>query len=132
MYWDLSGDYNAQGIETCMMCRAAAIPPHGGNGSLYYLPYCNSQHPARLLIAVLLYFLQVRHRKYAAMVVVLSQKYSLTYGLTLTCLSYAAILCGTTIWCCTNTYGTKDAHYVTEGTQTTDLTSCLAGTMHTV
>ena len=39
-------------------------------------------------------------------------------------------LYGTMIWCCANTYGTKDAHCVTKGTQTTDLTSCLAGAMH--
>ena len=34
---------------------------------------------------VLLYFLQVQHHEYAVAVMVLSQMYSLTYGLTLTC-----------------------------------------------
>ena len=47
---------------------------------------------------VLLYFLQVRHHEYAAVVMVLSQKYSSTYGLTLTHLSYAANLSSATIW----------------------------------
>ena len=47
---------------------------------------------------VLLYFLRVRRHEYAAAVMVLSQKYSSTYGLTLTCLSYAANLSGATIW----------------------------------
>ena len=79
---------------------------------------------------VLLYFLRVRRHEYAAAVVVLSQKYSLTYGLTLTRLSYAANLYGTTIQHCANAYSTKDAHYITEGTQTTDITSCPAGAMH--
>ena len=74
--------------------------------------------------------LRVWHHEYAAAVVVLSQKYSLTYDLTLTCLSYAANLCGTTIGHCANAYGTKDAHYVTKGTQTTDLTSCPVGVTH--
>ena len=47
---------------------------------------------------VLLYFLQVQHHEYAAAVMVLSWKYSSTFGLTLTCLSYAANLSGATIW----------------------------------
>ena len=52
-----------------------------------------------------------------AAVVVLSWSYSLIYGLTL--LGYAANLSGTMIWHCINAYGTKDAHCVTKGTQTT-------------
>ena len=47
---------------------------------------------------VLLYFLRVRHHEYAVAVMVLSQKYSSTYGLTLTRLSYAANLSGAMIW----------------------------------
>ena len=62
-----------------------------------YMPYCGNQYPERLLIAVLLYFLWVQCHKYAAAVVVLSQRYSSTYGLTLTHLSYVANLSGTTI-----------------------------------
>ena len=50
-----------------------------------------------LLIAVLLYFLRVQCHEYPAAVMVLSQKYSLTYGFTLTHLSYAANLSGATI-----------------------------------
>ena len=46
---------------------------------------------------VLLYFLQVQHHEYAAAVMVLSQKYSSTYGLTLTHLSYVANLGSATI-----------------------------------
>ena len=63
--------------------------------------------------------LWVRHHEYVAAVMVLSQKYSSTYGLTLTHLSYAANLSSATIQCCTDTYGTKDADYRNEGTQTT-------------
>ena len=63
---------------------------------------------------VLLYFLQVWHHKYAAAVVVLSQMYSSTYGLTPTRLSYAANLSGAMIQHCTNAYGTKDTHYQNE------------------
>ena len=48
---------------------------------------------------VLLYYLWVRLHEYVAAVMVLSWKYSSTYGLTLTCLSYAANLSGATIWC---------------------------------
>ena len=44
-----------------------------------------------------LLFLWVRHNEYAAAVMVLSQKYSSTYGLTLMRLSYAANLSGATI-----------------------------------
>ena len=55
----------------------------------------------------------------------------LTYGITLICLSYAANLCGAMIRHCAKAYSTKDAHYVTKGTQTTDLTSCPVGVMHT-
>ena len=48
---------------------------------------------------VLLYFLRVRCHEYAAAVMVLSWKYSSTYHLTLTHLSYAANLSSATIWC---------------------------------
>ena len=102
----------------------------GGDTSPQYPPYCSNQCLARLLVTVLLYFLQVRHHEYEAAVVVLSWKYSLTYSLTLTRLSDAANLCGATIRCCTNAYGNKDAHYVTKETQTTDITSCPAGATH--
>ena len=78
------------------------------------MPFYGNQRLARLLIAVLLYFLWVRHHEYAAAVMVLSQKYSSTYGLTLTRLSYAANLSGAMIRCCTGKYGTKDAHYQNE------------------
>ena len=61
-------------------------------------------------------------------VVVPSWSYSLIYGLTR--LDYVVNLCGATIRCCTNAYGTEEAHYVTKGTQTTDVTSCLVGAMH--
>ena len=52
-----------------------------------------------------------------AAVVVLSQSYSLIYSLML--LGYAVNLSGAMIGRCTNAYGTKDAHCVTKGTQTT-------------
>ena len=48
---------------------------------------------------MLLYFLWVRHHKYVAAVMVLSQKYSSTYSLTLMHLSYAANLSSATIRC---------------------------------
>ena len=64
--------------------------PPGDDTVSAVLPYCSNQCPVRLLITVLLYFLQVQHHKYVVVVVVLSRKYSLTYGLTLMCLSYAA------------------------------------------
>ena len=86
----------------------------GGDLSAQYVPYCGNQHPAGLLIVVLLYFLRVRHHEYAAAVMVLSRKYSSTYGLTVTHLSYVENLSGATIWCCTDAYGTKDAHYRNE------------------
>ena len=57
-----------------------------------------------------------------------SLKYSLIYSLTR--LHYAANLCGATIRHCTNAYGTKDTHYVTKGTQTTHIMSCLVGATH--
>ena len=87
-------------------------PPGGdsSDSSSQYALYCGNQCLARLLIAVLLYFLQVQHHEYAAAVMVLSWMYSLTYGLTLMHLSYAANLCGTIIWCCANAYSTKNAH----------------------
>ena len=68
-------------------CVGDALP--GGDSNTQYAPYCGNQHPVRLLITVLLYFLRVRHHQYVAAVVVLSWKYSSTYSLTLTCLSYA-------------------------------------------
>ena len=46
---------------------------------------------------VLLYFLRVQHHEYVAVVMVRSRKYSSTYGLTLTRLSYAVNLSGATI-----------------------------------
>ena len=53
--------------------------------------------------------LWMRHHEYAAAVMVLSRKYSSTYGLT------AFKLCGKLKRChdtvCTKAYGTKDAHY---------------------
>ena len=70
----------------------------GDDSNTQHTPYCSNQCPARLLIVVLLYFLWVRHREYAAAVVVLSWKYSSTYGLTLTCLRNAANLSSATIW----------------------------------
>ena len=48
---------------------------------------------------VLLYFLHVQHHKYVAAVMVLSWKYSSTYGLTLMRLSYVANLSSVMIWC---------------------------------
>ena len=60
-----------------------------------------------------------------AAVVVPSWSYSLIYDLM--CLDYVANLCSATIWHCANAYGTKDAHYITKETQTTDVTSCPAG-----
>ena len=84
--------------------------PPGGDSSSQYMLYCGNQCLARLLIAVLLYFLWVRCHEYAAAVMVLSRMYSLTYGLTLTRLSYAANLCSAMIWCCANAYGTKNTH----------------------
>ena len=47
---------------------------------------------------MLLYLLWVWHHEYVVAVVVLSQKYSSTYGLTLMCLSYVANLSGAMIW----------------------------------
>ena len=61
-------------------------------------------------------------------VVVPSGSYSLIYSLTY--LDYAVNLCGARIQHCANTYSTKDTHYVTKETQTTDVTSCPAGVMH--
>ena len=77
-------------------CSGDALP--GGDSNTQYTPYCGNQCPARLLITVLLYFLWVRHHKYVAAVMVLSQKYSSTYGLTLMRLSYAANLSSAMIW----------------------------------
>ena len=77
-------------------CGGNALP--GGDSNTQYMPYCGNQHPVRLLIVVLFYFLQVQHHKYAAAVMVLSQKYSSTYSLTLMHLSYAANLSGAMIW----------------------------------
>ena len=76
-------------------CDGDALP--GGDSDTQYVLYCGNQHPARLLIVVLLYFLQVRCHKYAVAVMVLSQKYSSPYSLTLTHLSYAANLSSATI-----------------------------------
>ena len=70
-------------------CGGDALP--GNDSNTQYALYCGNQRPARLLIVVLLYFLRVRHHEYAAAVVVLSWKYSSTYGLTLTHLSYVTI-----------------------------------------
>ena len=78
--------------------------------SAQYMPYCGNQHPVRLLIVVLLYFLRVQHHEYVVVVMVLSPKYSSTYCLTLMSLSYVANLNGAAIRHCTNIYGTKDAH----------------------
>ena len=47
---------------------------------------------------VLLYFLWVQCHEYAVVVMVLSRKYSSTYSLTLTHLSYAVNLGDATIW----------------------------------
>ena len=77
-------------------CSDNALP--GGDSNTQYAPYYGNQHPARLLIMVLLYFLQVRHHEYMVVVVVLSQKYSSTYGLTLMHLSYAVNLSSAMIW----------------------------------
>ena len=79
------------------LCGGDALP--GGDSNTQYTPCCGNQCPARLLIMVLLYFLQVWHHKYVAAVMVLSQNYFSTYGLILMCLSYAANLSGTMIWC---------------------------------
>ena len=62
------------------------------------MPYCGNQRPVRLLIVVLFYFLWVWCHEYAAAVMVLSQKYSSTYGLTLMHLSYVANLNSAMIW----------------------------------
>ena len=78
------------------LCNSDALP--SGDLSTQYAPYCSNQCPARLLIAVLLYFLWVWRHEYAAAVMVLSQKYSSTYSLTLMRLSYVAKLSGATIW----------------------------------
>ena len=93
-------------------CGGNALP--GGDLSAQYVPYCGNQCPARLLIAVLLFFLWVRRHEYAVVVMVLSQMYSSTYSLTLTRLGYVANLSGATIRCCTHEHGTKDAHYRNE------------------
>ena len=69
----------------------------GGDPNTQYVMYCGNQRPARLLIMVLLYFLLVRCHEFAAAVMVLSQKYSSTYGLTLMRLSYVVNLSGATI-----------------------------------
>ena len=98
-------------------CGGNALP--SGDSNTQCAPYCSNQYPVRLLIAVLLYFLQVWCHEYVAAVMVLSRKYSSTYSLTLTCLSYAANLRGATIRCYTDAYGTKDTHYRNEWTQTT-------------
>ena len=76
-------------------CGGDALP--GGDSNTQYVLYCGNQRPARLLITVLLYFLWVRHHEYVAVVMVLSQKYSSTYGLTLMRLSYAVNLSGAMI-----------------------------------
>ena len=76
-------------------CSGNALP--SGDSNTQYTPYCGNQRPARLLILVLVYFLWVWHHKYAAAVMVLSWKYSSTYGLTLMWLSYAANLSGAMI-----------------------------------
>ena len=82
-----------------MVTRAAAMPfpVVRGDSNTQYTPYCGNQRPARLLIAVLLYFLWVWRHEYAAAVMVLSRKYTSTYGLTLTRLSYVANLSSATI-----------------------------------
>ena len=65
----------------------------------------------RLLIAVLLYFLQVRHHEHAVAVMVLSLEVLFNMRLDLNMFR----LCGKLEWCHymagTNAYGTKDAHY---------------------
>ena len=86
-YWRLYGD----------PCGGDALP--SGDWNTQYVLYCGNQCPVRLLIVVLLYFLWVRHHEYAVAVVVLSQKYSSTYGLTLMHLSYAVNLSSATIQC---------------------------------
>ena len=97
-YWCSYGD----------LCGSNALP--GSDLNTQYMPYCGNQHPARLLIVVLLYFLQVQHHEYVVAVMVLYRKYSSTYGLTLMRLSYAANLSGATIQHCTRIYGTKVIH----------------------
>ena len=88
-------------------CGSNTLP--SGDSNTQYTPYCGNQCPARLLVVVLLYFLRVQHHEYVVAVMVLSWKYSSTYGLTLTCLSGKLKRCYNTA--CTNVYGTKDAHY---------------------
>ena len=78
-------------------CGGDALP--GGDSSTQYTPYCGNQCPMRLLIMVLLYFLWVRCHEYAVAVMVLSWKYSSTYGLTLMHLSYVANLSSAMIRC---------------------------------
>ena len=109
-------------------CGSDALP--GGDSNTQYMPYCGNQCPARLLIAVLLYFLWVQHHKYAAAVMVLSRKYSSTYSLTLTHLSYAANLSSATTRCAP-TYMVLKTHI----TKISELKLCSnelsSGAMHT-
>ena len=76
-------------------CGGDALPD--GDSNTQYTLYCGNQCPARLLITVLPSFLWVQHHEYAVVVMVLSWKYSSTYGLTLMRLSYVANLSGATI-----------------------------------
>ena len=73
-------------------CSSDALPV--GDSNTQYTLYCGNQCPARLLIAVLLYFLQVLHHEYAVAMMVLSRKYSSTCSWTLMCLSYVVNLSG--------------------------------------
>ena len=68
---------------TGLKVNVMRITLHGGDSNTQYTPYCGNQHPVRLLVMVLLYFLWVQCHEYVAAVMVLSWKYSSTYGLTL-------------------------------------------------
>ena len=85
--------------------------PLGGDPNTQYVPYCGNQHPARLLIVVLLYFLWVRHHKYAAVGMVLSPEVLFNIRLDLNVFRLCSELKRCHYTAGTNAYGTKDAHY---------------------
>ena len=75
------------------------------------MSYCGNQHPASLLIVVLLYFLRVQRHEYAAAVMVLSLEvlFNILLDLNMFMLRSELKQCHYTAG--TNAYGTKDIHY---------------------